>query len=373
MGGRISSTFAVTLAPDAAQAVAELRAQLGAPAPTGLLFFCAPAYDLQRLGALLRESFPCPIVGCTTAGQIGPGGFQRSGITAVAFTSGELVLRPFLIEPLRDCVEPARAIAREIERRIAARAAGVRSFGLLLIDGLSRAEELLTATLYEALGDVPIVGGSAGDDLKFERTHVYFDGRFRSDAAVFALLETSLPVATLKLQHFEPTDRRLVITRADGARRIVHEIDGVPAALAYARAVGVPVEALDARVFSKNPVMLRLGDDHYVRALYRVEPDGALAFFCAIEAGLVLRIGRAVDPRSVLEEGFARVRAKIGPPALVIGCDCILRRLELEQDALDGWVGAFFAEQRVLGFSTYGEQFNAVHVNQTFTGLAIGG
>jgi len=31
------------------------------------------------------------------------------------------------------------------------------------------------------------------------------------------------------------------------------------------------------------------------------------------------------------------------------------------------------AQYGVFGFSTYGEQFNGVHVNQTFTGVALGG
>ena len=29
------------------------------------------------------------------------------------------------------------------------------------------------------------------------------------------------------------------------------------------------------------------------------------------------------------------------------------------------------ARHHVLGFNTYGEQFNMLHVNQTFTGVAI--
>ena len=31
-----------------------------------------------------------------------------------------------------------------------------------------------------------------------------------------------------------------------------------------------------------------------------------------------------------------------------------------------------FAANNVIGFSTFGEQFQAMHVNQTFTGAAIG-
>ena len=32
---------------------------------------------------------------------------------------------------------------------------------------------------------------------------------------------------------------------------------------------------------------------------------------------------------------------------------------------------AILAKNRVVGFSTYGEQFNGMHVNQTMTGVAI--
>ena len=54
-----------------------------------------------------------------------------------------------------------------------------------------------------------------------------------------------------------------------------------------------------------------------------------------------------------------------------IGCDCILRRLELEALGLAEEVGHFMAEHKVVGFSTYGEQLRGVHVNQTFVGLAL--
>jgi hypothetical protein len=59
------------------------------------------------------------------------------------------------------------------------------------------------------------VGGSAGDDLEFEQTAVYWDGEFIPDAAVFTLFETSLPFVSFKLQHFRPTEKKLVITAAD--------------------------------------------------------------------------------------------------------------------------------------------------------------
>ncbi len=114
-----------------------------------------------------------------------------------------------------ECRSRAAQVGAEVRSCVDRLPADRRAFGLILVDGLALAEEGLTATLYQSIGNVPIVGGSAGDDLKFESTSVYWDGEFISNAALFTLFETSLPFSTFKLQHFRPTDRRLVITAAE--------------------------------------------------------------------------------------------------------------------------------------------------------------
>ena len=66
------------------------------------------------------------------------------------------------------------------------------------------------------------------------------------------------------------------------------------------------------------------------------------------------------------------MRRQIGPPQLVLTCDCILRRLEIEQAGLREAVGDVLRRNNALGFNTYGEQFCGVHVNQTLTAVALG-
>ena len=72
------------------------------------------------------------------------------------------------------------------------------------------------------------------------------------------------------------------------------------------------------------------------------------------------------------EQEFADIRATIGETQVVIGCDCILRKLELAQDGLIDRVERLFRDHNVVGFNSYGEQYCGVHVNQTLTGIAIG-
>ena len=73
-----------------------------------------------------------------------------------------------------------------------------------------------------------------------------------------------------------------------------------------------------------------------------------------------------------LQALFERLEKRLGPPLLTIGCDCFLRRLEIESDGGVEQTGEFLRRQQVIGFNTYGEQFNGMHINQTFTGVAIG-
>ena len=121
-----------------------------------------------------------------------------------------------------------------------------------------------------------------------------------------------------------------------------------------------------------HPVVVRLGGLEYVRSIQKVNEDESLTFFCAIDEGIVLTVARGVDLVHNLEETFAYVRARIGEPELVLGCDCLLRHLEIEQKDLVPQVSDILQQNGVIGFATYGEQYNAMHVNQTFTGVAIG-
>jgi hypothetical protein len=189
---------------------------------------------------------------------------------------------------------------------------------------------------------------------------------------VLILIHTTLPFRVFKTQHFISTNERLVVTEADTSRRIVKEINGLPAAAEYARLVGVDVHELNPMRFAAAPVVVIIDGTDYVRSIQKANPDGSLTFFCAIDEGVVFRVAHGVGLINNLEQTFDMIRAEIGPPQLVIGCDCILRKLEVSQSGLDDRVAEIFRSNNVIGFNSYGEQFHGVHINQTLTGIAIG-
>lgn len=361
-----------SLATDPQLAVAELHEAIAQPRLALVVFFCSSRFDLDALAREINSQFKgVTVIGCTTAGEIGTAGYRSGTLVGVSFPARGFTIATACVDGLADfdevCArETTATLLQAVDGRVE------QSFSLLLADGLCGHEERLTFLLQRALGDVAIVGGSAGDDERFAATHVFANGAFRSDRAVVASLTTTLPFTVFRSSHFVAASGPLVVTEAEPARRIVREINGRPAVEEYARAAGFDRANLDAGRFASAPLVVRIDGSDYVRSIQQANPDGSLSLYCAIERGVVLRVGKGtglVDSRRLL---FDDIRQHIGKPQVILGFDCI--HCQLESARLDGKqaISRMFADNRVVGFSTYGEQFAGVHVNQTFTGVAIG-
>lgn len=366
-----------SLATDSRRAVAELGAQLHQPDLELVLFFCSPSHDLDVVGRAMAEAFPGVLtLGCTTAGEITPIGYRTGSLTGLSLSCSVCRAQALHIDHLSSFgfSEGLEAVRSAMTGLASAEGADFasRTFAMLMIDGMSGAEDRVLSALHAGLGEIPLFGGSAGDDLAFQRTWIYKDGRFHGDMAALVLIHTPFPFRMFKTQHFIGSDAKMVITAADPLRRVVTEINAEPAATEFARMVGLDVTELTPMMFATHPVVVRVGGADYVRSIQKINPDGSLSFFCAIDEGLVLSVARAVDPLDNLTQVFADITAEIGPPELIIGCECVLRTLEMERAGIKRPMGDLLVANKVVGFNTYGEQFNAMHVNQTFTGVALG-
>ncbi len=87
---------------------------------------------------------------------------------------------------------------------------------------------------------------------------------------------------------------------------------------------------------------------------------------------MVLTAARPRNPISATQDLFAETRAEIGEASVYIGFECVLRRLDAEQHQFAREMSDLYRKNNVVGFHTYGEQFRAMHLNQTLTGIAIG-
>lgn len=338
-----------------------------------VVVFASPSADLPALAAGLAAAFgTCPVIGCTTAGEISSEGYAEDEIVAIGLPAEHFAVDQIPIDNLLD-LQPDDLAGELIRARhgLARRhPSWAHEFAFLLVDGLSRREDELTSALAMGLGPVPLFGGSAGDSTRFKETFVLYDGRFRSNSAVLTMVRSACRIRVFNLDHLIPTEQRMVVTEADPEKRIVRQINAEPAAREYARLLGKDPGQLTAFTFAAHPVVVRIGGKHHVRAIQRMADNGDLVFFSAIDEGLVLTLAEPQDMAMHLERELGHL-SRDGAPAAIIACDCILRRMEAQEKQQYGALSTLLRRYRVTGFSTYGEQLNTMHVNQTMTGVAI--
>lgn len=351
--------------------VADLKAQIGTFKPKLLIYFASPIYDPVAIASLMKQSFPSSkLIGCTTAGEIVSGKMLTESVVAMGI--GDDVVEDVAVEVLEgikttlNVQEAYSALSGHF--KASEQPLQMHEYiGIILIDGLSGAEERLMEKIGD-LTDLTFIGGSAGDNLKFAKTHVFHDGKAQSDAAVLALLKLKRGYDTIKTQSFVTTGRKLVATDVDEATRRVMSFNHQPAVAAYAQLVGVPEEKA-ADQFMSHPLGLMMGTEPYIRSPQRLEGKD-FVFYCNVKKGMELELMSATDIVGDTRKAVMDKQRQLGSIAGIIDFHCILRTLELREKKLTDLYGAIFTDIPTVGFSTYGEEYIG-HINQTSTMLVF--
>ena len=340
-----------------------------------LLFHTSTLFDLDTVAKEISARFPhVNIVGCTSAGEFNKNGYGTEKLLAVAFLKNEFSIATALVPNLGEVnFDEAHDIASGLRRALQGRERRYdteQHFVISVLDGLTRHEEHFLETFATAFGNIPHLGGSAGDDLKLEATYVFYNGEFHRDAAVLLLVGTGKPFTVFSIDHINSPVSKLVVTHADPESRTVYEINGEPAAQYYASLLGMKAEDLTPDVFSMFPLAVMVGGKYFIRSIQKVDlASNAITFYCAVDIGIILTFVQLGDCIEALESKLDKLRAQLGEPEFVYACDCFLRRLEIQQGKKDHEIRRLQQRYNVAGFNAYGEHIHSVHLNQTFTGV----
>jgi len=342
-----------------------------------LIFFSQSLVDATALSEALKAHAPAlAYAGCSTAGEITPQGLEEGHVLALLLPSASFSTVSVMVDNLSssgmDRITGEVASLRRLLRGRVGRELAKDAFALCFIDGLSYAEEAVTSAIHWGLDDIPLIGGSAGDDLKFETTRLISNGKVASDAAIIVLVTTEIPFHVFKTDNFIPTDEKLVVTASDPDHRIVREFNAINAAEEYAASVGIIAQTLTPLSFASHPVVVKVGGEYYCRSIQRMHADGSLSFFCAIDDGVVLSIAQPKDMVESTRAALREVEERLGGIDLILGFDCVLRRLDARNRQVFRDISELYRVNNVVGFGTYGEQYRSMHLNQTFTGIAFG-
>ena len=312
---------------------------------------------------------------CSAAGEITPEGLSESSVLAILFPKPAFTVHPVSIGDLAEHgVDVVGNLARDARLEFLKRIGDDNErncFAICLLDGLSYAEEAMTASIHWGLEGIPLLGGSASDSFHFNQTNVILNGQFQTNGAVLLLVHTELRFQVFKTDNFVPTEHKLIVTKSDPEKRIVYELNAAPAAREYSQTIGLDPENLSPLSFASFPLVIRVGGEHYCRSIQKVNEDGSLSFFCAVDDGIVLTVSKPIGMVRSTKAAFDALRSEFGQFDAVLGFDCTLRMVDAQNRQVKHRIAEIYRENNVVGFNTFGEQYNSMHLNQTFTGIAF--
>ncbi|MBE9032250.1 FIST C-terminal domain-containing protein [filamentous cyanobacterium LEGE 11480] len=210
-----------------AEVLEQCQAQLPGHSPQAGLLFAAIDFEHDLILDAIQQAFPgIALIGCTTDGEVSSvDGFQEDSLSLMLFCADGITIRAGCGRGLS--TDPAAAAQQAVSRLDNAQL-GPAKLCITLPDGIETGTEPALRQLQQLLpAGLPIVGGRAADQFRFEQTYQFFQGEVLQNSLPVLLFYGDLQVAHGVASGWQPLSAKALVTKSDGS--IVHEIDGQPA------------------------------------------------------------------------------------------------------------------------------------------------
>ena len=346
--------------------------------------FASDDLDLDAFAAALAEvAGDVPVVGCSTAGEIGPTGTSDGAAVVVAFGGSGFQARTALA---RDASEDLRRAGADVTAAALPAQGGHRAV-ILLSDGLAGDQQEVVRGSYSVAGAlIPLVGGCAGDEMRMHRTRQIYGSEVLTDAVIAVGLTSDAPIGVAAQHGWRRVGEPMLVTAADANQ--VRELDGRPALDVYAARLGVePAIAEHPTAFAAfaltHPLGLARRGGEEVRFIAGADlSDRSLRCIAEVPVGALVHLmeGDAVSVLGATDAACGDAVAALGghdPLGLVV-FDCVARRAVLVGDGIAQEMDSIRSHAKgapIAGFYTYGEIARSVGIkgfhNQTLVVLAL--
>ncbi len=367
----VGRSLATESSAAAAEAVAQALTGAASPHSAALaIVFATPAHANSVLLGQLAELLPgVEVIGCSTAGEIAVSAgdqFVGNDSLVVALLGGSgfaaKTARASMLDAgeLRERAAEAATIAHRLDHPYRAL--------LALTDGMATADQCeVVRGVYEAIGAaVPLVGGCAGDGLRFDSTTQLHGTDAVTGSLVLGALGSDSPIGIGVAHGWRRVGDPMFVTAVDGTQ--VVELDHRPAVDVYLERLGAdPSIGQDADRFTDfsltHPLALvrRRGDE--IRWVTGAD-IARRSLKCSVEMQRSAQVWLTEgDCQSTVDAVGAACNQAIAQlngarPIGAIAFNCAARRIVLGSDGLRDEVAQIahhLGDIPVTGFYTYGE------------------
>jgi len=326
--------------------------------------------DKEFISALLSELTrllpDAVIIGTTTDGEI-MNGKVSTGKVVLSFTKfAHTTLKYAAVRhDQNDCFETGRHLAQQLigedTRLMIAFADGLHTNGEEFLNGIASVNS-----------EVPVAGGMAGDNLKFEKTLVFTGDEIMEEGAVAVALESKhLHIHRDYSFNWQPIGNEMTVTKAEKNR--LYTLNDIKVVDIYSHYLGIKPEEFKMGTGIEFPLIVNHDGLNIARAILSKEDDGSVIMAGNLSVGDKVRIGFG-DAKGILHRSQKLIEAASEQPSEVIFVySCTARRYFMENE-IEAEVSPLRSIAPVSGFFTYGEFFTLEKnelFNQTMTIVSL--
>lgn len=296
---------------------------------------------------------------CSTAGEYSKDGYKDGIISGFEYELSDAEVVEILYPPIKS-IHNLKESYKKVKNN-------KNAFALLLCDGLTGMEESIVTTFYFVEENFKIIGGSAGDNLKFEQTYIFIGSKKVHSAVIY--FNSKSRTSIIKENIYVPSGKRLLVTEADAINRTVKTFNKKPASSEYAKILNIP-EADLSNHFMNNPLGKIYKDEVFIASPMKINADKSITFYCQLMPNTFVEVLKPIEPIIQMKKTIESMPFK---PNFVFIVHCILRSLKFQEEnlwkSIDKEILSFCSN--TTGFVSYGEQFYKTHANQTMVMLIV--
>lgn len=313
---------------------------------------------IEDLIACLMQLLPkAKIIGSTTDGEI-INGKVTEWTTVLSFSSFNLAqVATHAVPHMGDSFQTGQHLLSEIKSLNKARLLITFTQGLNI-----NGEEYIKA-FEKGAPNLPIAGGLAGDNAKFNKTIVFTEQGINDAGAVGAVIYSSnLFVNTYYNFSWEPVGKELTITSSD--KNLVYTIDNMPAASVYAKYLGHQISRLLPATGIEFPLIFNRNNLLIARAVLAANSDGSLLFAGNMPQGEKVRFAYGNVDAILDQAPVCRTKVADTPVESIFIYSCMARK-RLLGNQIEAELFPLQELAPTCGFFTYGEFYqNRTHQNE---------
>jgi len=367
--------------PNTKQAVDELYSKLKYKEdPSLVIFLASTKYDFELATKEIKKYFPnSEVVGTTTSGEIVKEGFTNDSIVLTTLICNKTKVKAALIKdalkfPVLEKDKISKA-ATQCGISCESSTSHKNAFAMTFINGNHNIEEMVLSLFYAVIknDEFQVVGGSAGDDLKFKETLVSLNGEITSKGAVIVFVKTSCNFKIIKENIYHPTGESIVLTDVDINERKIVKIDNRNPVDVLSQKINIPKHQLGDKLL-EYPLGRVIGDETYICSFKNFDEQGRLYSYINVMPNTKLEILKSSHVMETVEATCKEIENEVHNVKFVFFINCILRTLDLKSMQHCSAVAKVYDKYfpSFCGYSSYGEQYNKLCLNQTVVMIAMG-